>query len=155
MLQQTSFGSNRSQFQLVIESLQVFAVSPVPMQLPTRDNENWFRLEAISLVDTAKLQVQHDTYKQYRDEPTSTTVRHLRGLHSCPLASYGFKRLVPLRTSPLSEPFRVTNPKPKRWRTAIKARENQLLTLAKEALQEKKERKVINFLNCVDQDIAA
>ena len=52
-------------------------------------------------------------------------------------------------------PFRVTNPKPKRWRTAIKARENQLLTLAKEALQEKKERKVIHFLDYVDQDIAA
>ena len=51
--------------------------------------------------------------------------------------------------------FRVTNPKPKRWRTAIKARENQLLTLAKEALQEKKERRVIHFLDYIDQDIAA
>ena len=59
------------------------------------------------------------------------------------------------RTSPLSGPFRVTNPKPKRWRTAIKARENQLLTLAKEALQEKKERRVIHFLDYIDQDIAA
>jgi len=49
----------------------------------------------------------------------------------------------------------VTNPKPKRWRTAIKARENQLLTLAKEALQEKKARKVIHFLDHIDQDIAA
>jgi len=49
----------------------------------------------------------------------------------------------------------VTNPKLKRWRTAIKARENQLLTLAKEALQEKKERKVINFLDYTDQDISA
>ena len=65
------------------------------------------------------------------------------------------KRLVPLWTSPLSGPFSVTNPKPKRWRTAIKARENQLLTLAKEALQDKKERKVINFLDYIDQDIAA
>ena len=69
--------------------------------------------------------------------------------------SYGLKRLVPFRTSPLSGPFRVTNPKPKRWRTAIKARENQLLTLAKEALQEKKARKVIRFLDYIDQDIAA
>ena len=62
---------------------------------------------------------------------------------------------MPRRTNPLSEPFRVTNTKPKRWRTAIKARENQLLTLAKEALQEKEERKVINFLDYIDQDIAA
>ena len=69
--------------------------------------------------------------------------------------SCGLKRIVPLRTSTLSGPFRVTNPKQKRWRTAIKARENQLLTLAKEALQEKKERKVINFLDYIDQDIAA
>ena len=37
----------------------------------------------------------------------------------------------------------------------IKARENQLLTLAKEALQEKKERRVIHFLDYIDQDIAA
>ena len=73
----------------------------------------------------------------------------------CPVASCRLKRYVPFRTSPLSAPFRVTNPKPKRWRTAIKARENQLLTLAKEALQEKKERKVIHFLDYVDQDIAA
>ena len=73
----------------------------------------------------------------------------------CPVASCGLKRHVPRRTSPLSAPFHVTNPKPKRWRTAIKARENQLLTLAKEALQEKKERKVIHFLDYVDQDIAA
>ena len=62
---------------------------------------------------------------------------------------------MPQRTSPLSGPFHVTNPKPKRWRTAIKARENQLLTLAKEALQEKTERKVIYFLDYIDQDIAA
>ena len=73
----------------------------------------------------------------------------------CPVASCRLKRHVPFRTSPLSAPFRVTNPKPKRWRTAIKARENQLLTLAKEALQEKKERKVIHFLDYDDQDIAA
>ena len=65
------------------------------------------------------------------------------------------EKTVPLKTSPLSGPFRVTNPKPKRWRTAIKARENQLLTLAKEALQEKKERRVIHFLDYIDQDIAA
>lgn len=49
----------------------------------------------------------------------------------------------------------MTNLKPKRWRTAIKARENQLLTLAKEALQAKKERRVIHFLDYIDQDIAA
>ena len=81
--------------------------------------------------------------------------RTCRGFHLCPLASCGLKRLVPLRTYPLSEPSRVTNPKPKRWRTAIKARENQLLSLAKEALQEKKERRVIHFLDYIDQDIAA
>ena len=66
----------------------------------------------------------------------------------------GLKTLVFPRTSPLLGPFRVTNPKPRRWRTAIKARENQLLTLAKEALQEKKDRKVIHFLDYIDRDIA-
>tara|TARA_B100002051_G_scaffold76597_1_gene73142 strand:- start:2067 stop:2216 length:150 start_codon:yes stop_codon:yes gene_type:complete len=49
----------------------------------------------------------------------------------------------------------VTNPKPKRWRTAIKARENQLLTLAKEAMQEKKKRRLIHFLDYIDQDITS
>ena len=117
--------------------------------------ENCFKLEAISLVDAARLRVQADTYKWYPDEPKSTTITHLGGFDLCPLASVGLKRLVPSRTSPLSGPFRVTNPKPKRWRTAIKARENQLLTLAKEALQAKKERRVIHFLDYIDQDIAA
>ena len=116
---------------------------------------NGFGFEAISLIDEDKSRVQLDTYKRYPDEPTSTTITHLGGLYMCPLVSCGLKRLVPLRTSPLSEPFRVTNPKPKRWRTAIKARENQLLTLAKEALQEKKERRVIHFLDYIDQDVAA
>ena len=87
--------------------------------------------------------------------PHQQPSRILGGFDLCPLASCGLKRLVPLKTSPLSGPFRVTNPKPKRWRTAIKARENQLLTLAKEALQEKKERRVIHFLDYIDQDIAA
>ena len=116
---------------------------------------NGFRFEEISLVEAAKLGVQPDTYKRYPDEPTSTTITHLGGFDLCPLASCGLKRLVPLKTSPLSGPFRVTNPKPKRWRTAIKARENQLLTLARETLQEKKERRVIHFLDYIDQDIAA
>ena len=116
---------------------------------------NGFRLEAISLIDAAKLRVQLDTYKRYLNELVSTTIKHLGGIRLCPLAVCGLKRLVPLKTSPLSGPFRVTNPKPKRWRTAIKARENQLLTLAKEALQEKKERRVIHFLDYIDQDIAA
>ena len=125
------------------------------MRFPTGVSRNGFRLEAISLVDATKLRVQLDTHKRYPDEPTSTTITHLGGFDLCPLASCGLKRLVPLKTSPLSGPFRVTNPKPKRWRTAIKARENQLLTLAKEALQEKKERRVIHFLDYIDQDIAA
>ena len=116
---------------------------------------NGFRFEAISLVDAARLRVQLDTYKRYPDEPTSITITHLEGFDFWPLASCGLKRLVPLGTPPLSGPFRVTNPKPKRWTTAIKARENQLLTLAKEALQEKKERRVIHFLDYIDQDIAA
>ena len=125
------------------------------MRFPTGVSRNGFRLEAISLVDAAKLRVQLDTYKRYLNEPVSTTIKHLGGFRLCQLASCGLKRLVPLKTSPLSGPFRVTNPKPKRWRTAIKARENQLLTLAKEALQEKKERRVIHFLDYIDQDVAA
>ena len=130
-------------------------MSPVPMRFLTKDAEKWFQSEEISLVITAKLRVQPDTYKRYPNEPTSTTITHLGGFYLCQLASCGLKRLVPLKTSPLSGPFRVTNPKPKRWRTAIKARENQLLTLAKEALQAKKERRVIHFLDYIDQDIAA
>ena len=125
------------------------------MRFPTGVSRNGFRLEAISLVDAAKLRVQLDTYKRYLNEPVSTTIKHLGGFRLYPLASCGLKRLVPSRTSPLSGPFLVTNPKPKRWRTAIKARENQLLTLAKEALQAKKERRVIHFLDYIDQDIAA
>ena len=125
------------------------------MRFPTGVSRNGFRLEAISLVDAARLRVQLDTNKRYLNEPVSTTIKHLGGFRLCPLASCGLKRLVPSRTSPLSGPFRVTNPKPKRWRTAIKARENQLLTLAKEALQAKKERRVIHFLDYIDQDIAA
>ena len=116
---------------------------------------NGFRFEAISFVDADQYRVQVDTYKRYPYELTSTTITQLGGFDLCPLASCGLKRLVPSRTSPLSGPFRVTNPKPKRWRTAIKARENQLLTLAKEALQAKKERRVIHFLDYIDQDIAA
>ena len=125
------------------------------MRFPTGVSRNGFRLEAVSLIDATKLRVQLDTYKRYLNEPVSTTIKHLGGFLLCPLASCGSKSLVPSRTSPLSGPFRVTNPKPKRWRTAIKARENQLLTLAKEALQAKKERRVIHFLDYIDQDIAA
>ena len=62
---------------------------------------------------------------------------------------------MPQRTSHVSGPFRVTNPKPKRWRTDIKSGENQLLTIAKQALQEKTERKVIHSLDYIDKDIAA
>ena len=125
------------------------------MRIPTGVSRNGFRLEAISLVDAAKLRVQLDTYKRYLKEPVSTTIKHPGGFLLCPLASCGLKSLVPSRTSALSGPFRVTNTKPKRRRTAIKARENQLLTLAKEALQAKKERRVIHFLDYIDQDIAA
>jgi len=125
------------------------------MRLPTGVSRNGFRFEAISFVDADQYRVQIDTYKRYPYELTSTTITQLGGFDLCPLASCGLKKLVPSRTSPLSGPFRVTNPKPKRWRTAIKARENQLLTLAKEALQAKKERRVIHFLDYIDQDIAA
>ncbi len=116
---------------------------------------NVFGYEAISLVDAGKLRIQTDTNKRYPDEPTSTTITHLGGFYLRPVVSLGLKRLVSLRTPPLSGPFRVTNPKPKRWRTAIKARENQLLTLAKEAMQEKKKRRLIHFLDYIDQDIAS
>ena len=125
------------------------------MRFSARGVANVFSYEAISLVDACRLRVPIDAHKRYPHEPTSTTITRLGGFYLCPLTSCGLKRLVPLRTSPLSGPFRVTNPKRKRWRTAIKARENQLLTLAKEAMQEKNERKLIHFLDYIDQDIAA
>ena len=40
---------------------------------------NGFRLEAISLIDAAKLRVQLDTYKRYLNELVSTTIKHLGG----------------------------------------------------------------------------
>jgi hypothetical protein len=79
LLQQTSCGSNRSRFQLRIESPQWFGVGPVPMRFPTGVSRNGFRLEAISLVDAAKLRVQLDTNKRYLNEPVSTTIKHLGG----------------------------------------------------------------------------
>jgi hypothetical protein len=49
------------------------------MRFPTGVSRNDFRLEAISLVDAAKLRVQLDTYKRYLNEPVSTTIKHLGG----------------------------------------------------------------------------
>ena len=84
MLRQTCCGSNRLRFQLGTKSLQCFAVSTVPMRFPTGISRNGFRLEAISLIDAAKLRVQLDTYKRYLVEPTSTTIKHLGGFRLCP-----------------------------------------------------------------------
>ena len=48
------------------------------------------------------------------------------------------------------------NPKPKRrWQTAVKAREQQLVHLAEEALRPKDKRTVFHFLDYKDMDIAA
>ena len=49
------------------------------MRFPTGVSRNGFRLEAISLVDAAKLRVQLDTNKWYLNEPVSTTIKHLGG----------------------------------------------------------------------------
>ena len=50
----------------------------------------------------------------------------------------------------------VINKKPKRrWQTAIKAREQQLVRLAEEALRPKEQRTVFHFLDYKDMDIAA
>jgi hypothetical protein len=49
------------------------------MRFPTGVSRNGFRLEAISLIDAAKLRVQLDTNKRYLNEPTSTTIKHLGG----------------------------------------------------------------------------
>jgi len=50
----------------------------------------------------------------------------------------------------------VLNPKPKRrWQTAIKAREQQLIRLAEEALRPKEMRRAFHFLDYKDIDIAA
>ena len=50
----------------------------------------------------------------------------------------------------------VVNPKPKRrWQTAIKAREQQLVRLAEEALRPKEQRTTFHFLDYKDMNIAA
>ena len=49
------------------------------MLFPTEVSRNGFKLEAISLVDAAKLRVQVDTNKRYLNEPVSTTIKHLGG----------------------------------------------------------------------------
>jgi len=50
----------------------------------------------------------------------------------------------------------IVNQKPKRrWQTAIKAREQQLIRLAEEALASRQEKKVVNFLGYEDVDVAA
>jgi len=50
----------------------------------------------------------------------------------------------------------VVNHKPKRrWQTAIKAREQQLVRLAEEALRPKEQRTVFYFLDYKDMDLVA
>ena len=54
------------------------------------------------------------------------------------------------------EGIMVSNPKAKRrWQTAIKAREQQLVRLAEEALRPKEQRTVFCFLDYKDMDIVA
>ena len=50
----------------------------------------------------------------------------------------------------------IVNQKPKRrWQTAIKAREQQLVRLAEEALRPKEQRTVFYFLDYKDMDLVA
>ena len=62
----------------------------------------------------------------------------------------------PAKYLPLRGSIMIVNQKPKRrWQTAIKAREQQLIRLAEEALASRQERKVVNFLGYEDVDVAA
>ena len=50
----------------------------------------------------------------------------------------------------------IANPKQKRrWQTAVKAREQQLVHLAEEAMRPKEKRTVFHFLDYKDMNIAA
>ena len=62
----------------------------------------------------------------------------------------------PFKYLPPKGMIMVLNPKPKRrWQTAIKAREQQLVRLAEEALRPKEMRRAFHFLDYKDIDIAA
>ena len=65
-------------------------------------------------------------------------------------------RMNPYKYLPPKGMIMVANPKPKRrWQTAVKAREQQLVHLAEEALRPKEKRTVFHFLDYKDMDIAA
>ena len=65
-------------------------------------------------------------------------------------------RMNPFKYLPPKGKIMISNPKPKRrWQTAIKAREQQLVRLAEEALRPKEQRMVFHFLDYKDLDIAA
>ena len=65
-------------------------------------------------------------------------------------------RMNPFSFLPPEGMIMVINKKPKRrWQTAIKAREQQLVRLAEEALRPKEQRTVFHFLDYKDMDIAA
>ena len=62
----------------------------------------------------------------------------------------------PFKYLPPKGTVMAANPKQKRrWQTAIKAREQQLVRLAEEALRPKEQRTVFQFLDYKDMDIAA
>ena len=62
----------------------------------------------------------------------------------------------PVKFLPPKGTIMVANPKAKRrWQTAIKAREQQLVRLAEEALRPKEQRTVFHFLDDKDLDLAA
>ena len=62
----------------------------------------------------------------------------------------------PFKYLPAKGTVMAANPKQKsRWQTAIKAREQQLVRLAEEALRPKEQRTVFHFLDYKDMDIAA
>ena len=62
----------------------------------------------------------------------------------------------PFKYLPAKGMMMVVNSKPKRrWQTAIKAREQQLIRLAEEALRPKEQRTTFHFLDYKDMNIAA
>lgn len=65
-------------------------------------------------------------------------------------------RMNPFTFLPPKGMIMVVNHKPKRrWQTAIKAREQQLVRLAEEALRPKEQRTVFYFLDYKDMDLVA
>ncbi len=65
-------------------------------------------------------------------------------------------QMNPVKFLPPKGKIMVANPKAKRrWQTAIKAREQQLVRIAEEALRPKEQRTVFHFLDYKDLDLAA